>query len=284
MAEWLTIGEVEILSLTDGEVSFPFKLDACFPSVTAAQWEPFRQRYPEVFEAPDTWHIHWGCHLLRSRGRTILVDTGIGPRPAQFLGGVPGTLITELKQAGVDPADVDIVFITHSHLDHIGWNLTDDRKPRFPRARYVIHQADWDAAPQLEDAVMKAGAEPYLAQTLTPLRELGALDLLSGEKALTEEVTAVPTPGHTPGHMSIVVSSRGAKALITGDTIIHPAQVTESGWWFGFDSDPQQGVATRERLLERLEAEGMTMVACHFPSPGYGRIVRLQGRRYWQGL
>lgn len=278
----LTVGSVTITALTDGGGDFPFPLPQLFPGVPGDAWEPYRQRYPEVFAGPETWRNHYGCYLLRSGGRTILVDTGIGPGPVQILGGVQGRLLDELRAKGVSPEEIDTVFFTHLHLDHVGWNLTAEARPTFPRARYLIHRADWEAfhRPEAEANL----PEPYVAKTLTPLQSLGVLELLEGEKALTPEVTALYTPGHTPGHMSLLVSSGGEKALITGDVLLHPAQVTEPEWCIAFDMDTEAAVPTRKQLLDRLEGEGMTVVACHFPEPGYGRIVRLEGRRYWQAL
>lgn len=278
----LTVGNVTIVALTDGGGDFPLPLSRLFPSVPSEAWEPYRQRYPEVFGGPETWRNHYGCYLLRSQGRTILIDTGIGPGPVRVLGGVQGRLLEELRATGVAPEEIDTVFFTHLHLDHVGWNLTAEGKPTFPRARYLIHQADWEAfhRPEAEANL----PEPYVARTITPLQSLGVLELLSGERALTAEVTAIPTPGHTPGHMSILVSSGGEKALITGDVLLHPAQVSEPEWCIAFDMDAEEAVRTRRRILDRLEAEGLTVVACHFPEPGYGRIVRLEGRRYWQAL
>jgi glyoxylase-like metal-dependent hydrolase (beta-lactamase superfamily II) len=124
----------------------------------------------------------------------------------------------------------------------------------------------------------------HIPSTVTPLESLGVLDLLAGEKALTDEVTAFLTPGHTPGHMSLLISSEGEKALITGDAMGHVAQVTEPGWCEVFDSDQQLAQRTRENLLDRIEADGMKIAAGHFPAPGFGKIVRLEGKRYWQAL
>ena len=281
MAGKLSVGNVEIVALIDGEGPFPFKLSQVFPTVQAAQWEPFRRRYPGLFVDADTWHNHYGCYLVRSRGRSILVDTGIGPGPVEILGGLRGKLLTELKSVGASPEDVDTVFLTHLHIDHVGWNLSAGGKPTFPRARYVFHQADWDA---FQRAEVQANFPPYVDQAITPLKTLGVLDLVSGEKSLTDEVVAIPTPGHTPGHMSLLVSSAGQRALILGDVAIHPAQITEEGWNAAFDMDADTALATRKQILGRLEAEGLTVAACHFPEPGFGRIVRLEGRRYWQGI
>jgi glyoxylase-like metal-dependent hydrolase (beta-lactamase superfamily II) len=127
--------------------------------VPAEAWAPFRQRYPALFSGPDTWHNHYGCYLLRSQGRTILVDTGIGSKTTNpgmvntLAGGIDGRLLAELQAAGVRPEEVDAVFFTHLHPDHVGWNLSQsgaNPRPTFPRARYVVHQTDWATFKQPE--------------------------------------------------------------------------------------------------------------------------------------
>lgn len=252
----LQIGNVEILDLTDAAGPFPFPISQLFPGVSAEQWAPYRQRFPGAFATEDTWNVHLGGFLVRSMGRTLLVDTGVGPSPAEALfGSIKGQLPQELAANGIKPEDIDTVFITHVHPDHVGWNLTESGAARFPRARYLMHQADWEALPQMQ-AVMP----PYIDQTLTPLQSLGVLELLTGETALTEEVVALPAPGHTPGHMVLLISSGGQKAIILGDALVHPAHVSEPDWVFGFDFDGQVAVATRKQLLDRAEAEQMTMM------------------------
>ena len=125
----LSVGNVEILSITDIDVDFPIPLTQLFPDVPLEAWTLYKQRYPEVFIGPDHWRVHFGGFLLRSQGRTILVDTGLGTNAtnpgtvAAFGGGEEGRLLPELQAAGVHPEDVDIVFFTHLHPDHVGWNL-----------------------------------------------------------------------------------------------------------------------------------------------------------------
>ena len=103
-----------------------------------------------MFGGPNIWRTHYGCYLLRSQGRTILVDTGAGsaatnPGMIAFFGLEDGRLMSELQSAGVRPEDIDMVFFTHLHPDHVGWNLSESgARVTFPRARYVINQADWD--------------------------------------------------------------------------------------------------------------------------------------------
>jgi glyoxylase-like metal-dependent hydrolase (beta-lactamase superfamily II) len=287
----LFVGNVEVLALTDHAGDFPMPLSQLFPTVPADAWEPFRQRYPELFSGPDTWHNHYGCYLLRSQGRTILVDTGLGSNATspgavqKFGGGVDGRLMAELHDAGVRPEEVDTVFFTHLHPDHVGWNLSqggNNPRPTFSRARYVVHQTDWATFKQPK--VQAKTSFHFWDETLGPLETLGVLDLLSGERALTSEITAIPSPGHTPGHMSLAIVSGGQRALILGDVACHPAQITETDWSMALDMDQEVAAQVRKQVLDRVEAEHSTLVACHFPEPGFGHLVRVEGRRYWQGL
>lgn len=142
-------------------------------------------------------------------------------------------------------------------------------------------QADWDLFSQPE---VQQNFPPYFDRTLGALKTLDRIDLVAGETAVTDEITLLPTPGHTPGHFAVLVSSGGEKALITGDALVHPAQVSEAEWRFAFDTDADQAVATRGQMLDRMEAEGIKLIGCHFPSPGYGSIVRVEGKRYFQAV
>ena len=282
-----TVGNVEIMAIHDNESALP--LNMTFPDVPAEAWTPYQQKYPEGFSGADMLRIHFECYLLRSSGLTILVDTGAGSMATNpgtvsaFAGGVDGRLLSELRAAGVNPQDVDTVFLTHLHPDHVGWNLTEEGGSpiaTFPRARYVFHQADWEVFRSPKD--QEIFGLTFWEETLAPLERLGVIDFLSGEQSLTDEVTAIPTPGHTPGSMSLAVVSGGDRAFIMGDVFHGPAQVTEPGWVFSFDSDPNVAVQTRNRMLDRAEAENATMAICHHT--GFGRVLRSEGRRYWQGV
>ncbi len=278
----LLVGKVEVLALTDASGAFPIKLSQLFPAIKPEQWLPYRRDYPETFIDPETWRVHIGCYLLRSRNRTILVDTGIGPTPDSFFGGLQGGLVDSLLEIDTRPSEIDTVILTHLHPDHVGWNLTVDGKPMFGSARYLVSQADWDAFQRRD--VQDAFPFAFVDQMITPLQELGVLELVSGEAQVSEEVALIESPGHTPWHMSVLVSSGGQKAMILGDVLVHPAQVTEPDWQFAFDMDPASAVTTRRRLLGRMQLEGTTAVQCHFPSPGFGLIVETGGRRHWQSL
>ena len=168
----IAIGDVEVYELTDAAGPFPMPLDQLFPAVAAEQWEPYRQRYPRAFAGPNTWGTRVGCFLVRSAGRTMLVDTGIGPGPVEVFGGLRGALPDELRRHGVDVDGVDLVFLTHMHLDHVGWNLTAEGRPTFPNARYVLSRTDWQFCHLPE---VQAALPPYIGPCLTPLEGLGVL-------------------------------------------------------------------------------------------------------------
>ena len=284
----IKVGNVEILGLTDAEGPFPLTLGTMFPSVPDNAWEPFRQRYPEIIPAPDRFYNHFGCYLLRSEGQTILVDTGVGSNasnPALRPGMMTqdGRLLAELLATGVRPDDVDTVFFTHLHVDHVGWNLSrhaPNARATFARARHLIHQADWEYFQKPEQQEQMR----YWENTLGPLEDLGLVDLLDGEKALTTEVTALPCPGHTPGHMVLLIASQGEHAVVMGDAAVHPAQVTEVEWGIMFEWDQAQAAQSRWDLFDRIESNDATVAACHFPGRGFGKLIRVGGRRYWEGM
>ncbi|MDA0263779.1 MAG: MBL fold metallo-hydrolase [Chloroflexi bacterium] len=287
----LTVGSVEITVIHDTEVASPFSQS--FPDVPAEAWAPYLERYPDAYTknagGEDSRRTHFECYLVRSQGRTLLVDTGLGTAATnpgtvtKMFGGVEGDLLANLQAAGFLPGDIDTVFLTHLHPDHVGWNITRDggtESPTFPNARYVAHEADWSAFNTPKDS--EIFGFDWWADTVTPLRQAGVLDLVSGETELTGELTITPTPGHTPGSMSMIVNSGGEKAFIMGDVFHGPAQVTETEWVFRFDMDSDQASKTRRDILERAERENAAIAICHHS--GFGRVVKEQGRRYWQAL
>jgi glyoxylase-like metal-dependent hydrolase (beta-lactamase superfamily II) len=125
---------------------------------------------------------------------------------------------------------------------------------------------------------------PNAPTCVWPLEQLGLVELMHGEHSITPELTAVPTPGHTPGHVSILVTSGGERALVLGDAAHTPVQFQEPDWVSRADMDPELTRQTRRALVERLEREEILVAAGHFEAPGFGRIVRLEGKRYWRGL
>ena len=261
-----TIGSVELVSLTDGHGDMdPSQI---FPTSSMAAWS---SEYPELLDDDGHIHLRFGCLAVRSSGKLIIVDTG--------LHAPDGTLLDEMNSKGVDRDAVDLVAITHLHPDHVGWNLIDG-KPTFPNARYLVSKADYDhwTKPEvLENA-------QHVKDQVLPLESLNILDLMDDDYKITDELTTVATPGHTPGHVSIAVVSGGERAFILGDVAHSPAQAHYTEWSPSFDTDGDISRHTRHQILDKLEAEGTLVSAGHFPDQGFGRFVKSGGRRIWQGI
>lgn len=276
-AQKMMVGNVEITSLSDGAMEF----DLCnfFPAISAENWLP----YPEHLTPEHRVRFNLACFLVRSEGHTILVDTGLGPKPADSPDAGWGSLMEDFKDNGLRPEDIDMVVMTHLHRDHVGWNLVSQSgkyHPTFPRARYWMSRLDWEAChrPELRERF------PNAPSCVWPLDELGRLELMDGEYSLTGDLTTLPTPGHTPGHMSIMVASQGERALILGDVLHNTVQVHETDWTSRADLDAGQARITRRNLIEKLERDEILVAAVHLPAPGFGKVVRLRGRRYWQAI
>ena len=273
----VTIGNVRITSLSDGVLDH----DLCsfYPSIPAEDWGP----YEDFLIAEHKIRFNLGSFFVRSDGINILVDTGLGPDPAFARESARGELLDDLMWKGVGLDEIDIVFMTHLHRDHVGWNLLPEGsgyRPTFPKARYWISAKDWEFFSRPENLEQY----PTTKDCVLPLESLGLVELFEGERSVTREVTTWPTPGHTPGHMSILISSQGQRGLILGDVAHSPVQVHETEWCSRVDVDPEQTRVTRRSLMERLEGDGTLVASGHFPAPGFGKVVRAGGRRHWQPL
>ncbi len=272
----IRVGNVEIMSLSDGMLEF----DLCnfFPTIPEDSWQGHESDLTEEHKV----RFNLGSFLIRSQGRTILVDTGLGPKPADAPDVPWGQLMRDFQDNGVRPDEVDMVVMTHLHRDHVGWNLMPEGEryvPTFPNARYWMSTRDWEACRQPEIQPQRFANAP---SCVWPLADLGLIELMDGEHTITPELTALPTPGHTPGHVSILITSQGERALVLGDAAHNPVQLHETDWVSRADMDPEVTRHTRRILMERLEREEIIVAAGHFKAPGFGKVVRLQGRRYWQ--
>lgn len=211
--------------------------------------------------------------ILKTGDRTILFDAGSG---ANFMPSA-GSLIDNMTQAGFDPAEVTDVVFTHGHPDHL-WGVVDDfDELTFTNAAYHMGRGEWDfwRNPGTVDAMPEArktfavGAQNRLAflEDRINLFEAGA-EVLPG-------VEAVDTAGHTPGHMSFLLHGGAEPVLIAGDAITHFAvSFMHPAWPSGSDQDPEMGIATRAKLLDRLATEKALLTAYHLPEPGKGRVER----------
>jgi glyoxylase-like metal-dependent hydrolase (beta-lactamase superfamily II) len=273
------LGNLDLAILTDG--TYYQDAGAVFGIVPRVMWERLGIELNERYQMP----LGLNSLLLRSQGKTVLIETGVGDkdRPLQQTRrGEAGSLLDELHALGVAPEDVDVVINTHLHADHCGWNTRKaadgSYAPTFPRATYLIQRTEWDAA----IAPNERTRATYLAENMLPLADAGRLDLVDGERRVTDEITIVPTPGHSNGHASVVLASGGESAVYLGDMIQHPAQLERAAWVSSFDIYPLEAMETKKALVARAIAERQLVVAVHCPFPGLGYMTETaDGKRKW---
>ncbi|MAG30972.1 MAG: MBL fold metallo-hydrolase [Deltaproteobacteria bacterium] len=184
-----------------------------------------------------------------------------------------GPFLERFEASGFARESIDRVLCTHLHVDHVGWNtiLVDGTwQPTFPNARYLIAQNEWDHWDGQEDEF----STTVLSESVRPIWEAGQVDLVEPTHPVCREVWLEPSPGHTPGHVSIRIESGDQQAFITGDMIHHPCQFAEPSWGSHADTDWDQGVATRESFFESHAGTGMLVIGTHFAGPTAGRVVR----------
>lgn len=244
-----------------------------YPDVPAEDWEPYCELYPELFAGTD-WRLPCNGFLVGSAGTTILVDTGVGPPglwgwTAVDEGRLPGAL----EELGVRRHDVDIVFLTHLHIDHLGWNADLEGTPFFPRARYLVHRDALAFALQTPEL-------PHIRRCVEPLGD--RFETVSGSLEVSPGVTAFESVGHYPGHMALRLESEGAAAVLLADTAVHPALLHEPGWVYISDGDPGACADTRRSLIPELVDRDVLVACGHYPGSGIGRVVTREGRVVWE--
>lgn len=275
------IGGVNLAVVNDG--TYWFDAGAIFGVVPRVMWERQAPPMDERYRIP----LGLNCVVLRSRGKTMLIETGVGNKPGDRDAASPaedGTLLTSLAALGVAPEDVDIVVNTHLHADHCGWNTAlpegaEAPVPTFPNATYYISGQEWEDATHPNERTRAT----YLARNLDPIAD--RLELLDGETQITDEVIFVPAPGHTEGHSTVVVRSGQEWGVYLGDLAQHRVQLERTAWVSGVDILPLVSMETKKQLMDECIEAGALIMFCHGPYPGVGRMTRTEeGYRKWVDL
>lgn len=265
----LRVGDLEVVALSDGVIRFdPTDF---FPSSAPDRWQ--LETHTRWLDDEGRLALDIGCFLVRSGDSIAVIDLGLQVDDgAEWRG---GRLLDALAEVGTSTADVDVVAVTHLHPDHVGWAATaDDRgdpAPTFPNAAFRCHADDWAWAQQ--------AASPELwGRVLDPVA--GRVEPLADGASLAPGVTALAAPGHTPGHLVYALASRGERALLLGNLIHCPVQLSEPEWYAAADVDARMAARTRETVRKELE-HGVPAGAAHFPGLKFGRIVGGGVGRTW---
>ena len=240
---------------------------------------------------PDARHripLAMRCLLIEHPAGLVLIDSGVGRKdPAKFrdlygienAGADGGTWLEDgLRAVGRTPEEVAVVINTHLHFDHAGGNTRRDADdalvPTFPNARYVVQHGEYHYATKTNERT----AASYLPDNFVPLRQLGVLDEVVGEAEIVPGVLTLPTPGHTPFHQSVLVTSGKERLCFLGDVVPTTAHLPLP-WLMGYDVEPLVTLESKRWLLRRAQEEGWTLVFEHDPVVGFGRVVH-DGRAY----
>ncbi|MCR4268609.1 MBL fold metallo-hydrolase [Nitratireductor sp. ZSWI3] len=268
----LPAGDAELTVVSDGHMDLP--LGFVFPGMADAEREAM---LASNGMATDGYRPDCNVTFLRSGDRLAVFDVGAGPN---FLP-TTGKLLSNLEEAGIDPAEVTDVIFTHAHPDHL-WGLLDDFDEMvFPNADYRMAEAEWDF--WRADGTLSAMPEDRQSFVVGAQTRLAAIEdriaLFKPGAEVLPGVEAIDTAGHTPGHVSFMVHGAETPLLVTGDALTNPISFARPDLYTGSDQDQAMGAATRVRLLDRLASEKARLIGFHLPHPGTGMAER-EGNAY----
>ncbi|MBV9967966.1 MAG: MBL fold metallo-hydrolase [Alphaproteobacteria bacterium] len=270
------IGKVTVTKIVEMEVTGGSRF--ILPEATYDEILPITRLQPHF--ADERGRLKMSIHALvvETPERRIVVDTCLGNdkqgRRIPTWNNLQGPFLADLASAGFPRESIDTVLCTHLHVDHVGWNtmlVGGKWVPTFPQARYLMGRvefAHWREQHDREDMAA------VFADSVKPVHEAGLVDLVATDHRVCDEITLVPTTGHTPGHVSVRIRSEGEEALITGDFVHHPCQIAHPEWSSTADSDADEARQTRERMLQELSERPVLVIGTHFAGATAGRIVR----------
>ncbi len=275
--EHFSVGDIQLIAIKDGTFSYP--PDWFFSNVPQEQLqESLRNRGLPLHQIISPYT----CLLVKAGRHRVLIDTG-----ADGLAPTTGDLLKHLDAESINPEEITNVVLTHAHPDHIGGVLDAGGKPAFPNARYMMSKTEWDfwtSSPNLGNTGMDDHVKQLLVncalKNLPPLKP--CMELIEGENEIVPGVHAITAPGHTPGHIALVISSAKEQLLHMADTVLHPMHLEHPAWRTVFDLNQDDAAITRRRLLDRAAADKVNVLAYHFPFPGLGHVTSTGSAYRWE--
>lgn len=270
------VGKVEIFQIVELECGKV--IQSIIEKATPENIQKIDWLKPHFADSDGTLKALVQAFLIKSAGKNILIDACNGNDKTRTdlleWSMLKTGFLNNLAQTGVTPKDINIVACTHLHTDHVGWNtqLKDGVwVPTFPQAKYLFSKEEfeyWQQKPAQEYSDDKSA----FADSVSPIVNAGLSQLVSSDYVIDNNIRLVPTPGHTPGHVSILIESQSKRALISGDFVHHPCQIAYPEWK-SFDSISDKAVATRRRLLAEIADTDTLLIGSHFANPVAGRVM-----------
>jgi len=276
MSKW-QIGDVTVTKVVEFESPVPYSADTpFFAGATPETLRTMPWLYPHFVKEDGTLNFSVHALLVEAKGLRLVVDTCVGndkPRNMTRQRPLHRPFLQHIAEAGFPRESVNCVVCTHLHVDHVGWNtMLENGKwvPTFPNARYLIGRKEYEHWIKDEDAEQKA----IMSDSVKPIFDAGVAQMVEMDHRISPEIRLMPTTGHTPGHVSVVIESRGETAIITGDMMHHPSQIGHPEWSPSFDSDKEAARVTRKAMLKDWADKPILIIGTHFASPTAGHIQR----------
>jgi glyoxylase-like metal-dependent hydrolase (beta-lactamase superfamily II) len=279
------IGDVIVTKVVESEIAR--ELPTLLPLATRKALLQLSWLKPHFMTEDGDLRLSFHALVIETPTRKILVDACVGndkSRPSlPMWDKLQLPFLRDLEAAGYPRHSIDTVLCTHLHVDHVGWNtmLVDGRwLPTFPNARYLIGRTEFEHSqvkPIHDGAATNHISEAQgaaMEDSVKPVLDAGLVDLVETDHRLTDEVWLMPSPGHTSGHVSVAISSRGSQALITGDFVHHPCQLAHPEWATTIDHDARESTATRERIFGFLAGTPTLVIGSHWAGATAGQVVR----------